>query len=157
MKNRWFLLFFIALPAIMFLSSCYYHGKTFSLGPVPKDYISIITNIKPFKYPWKGIPSNTTGLYIISIDGKKVPRYFQRGRILQEIEVYPGKHIVEVRLDCGVRPEICETPTESMVFEVNTKPGRTYLIDARIDTILKRWKPIVVDLKEVGLKERSFM
>ncbi len=142
---------------LLFLAGCYYHGKTFSIGPVPKEYISIITNIKPMDYPWYGAKSDTTGIYIISVDGKVVPQPLRHGRVLQEIEVYPGKHVVEVRLDCSVRGDKGIKPEKTMVFEIETKANRTYLLDAKIDPFLKVWTPVAIDLKEAGIDPRSFM
>lgn len=162
MRNKAFFLvtvtiMFCLVVSLLALNGCYYHGKTFSIGPVPKEYISIITNIKPFDYPWYGTPSDTTGVYIVSIDGKSVPQPLQHGRVLQEIEVYPGKHVVEARLDCSVRGEEGIKSNEILIFEIETKANKTYLLDAKIDPYLKVWTPKVVDLKEAGIQPRSFM
>lgn len=151
------LVFFMMILSSMCLTSCYFHGKTFYGGPYPKAYVSILTNIKPFDYPWNNPPSDTTGVHIISVDGKEVPAYARGGPILQEIEVMPGKHRIELSLfrTLGYRGDI--TSPDTAVIEIETKPNKTYLVDARIDPVFKRWYPVVVDMNEAALGIRSFI
>jgi hypothetical protein len=154
--KRWGLL--LTCVALFSLSSsCYFHGKTFYGGPYPKAYVSILTNIKPFDYPWHNPPSDTTGVHIIAVDGREVPSYAKGGPIMQEIEVMPGKHRVELSLwrSAGYKGDI--TSHDTATIEIETKPDRTYLVDARIDPVFNRWYPLVVDMKEAGLKARSFI
>ncbi|MCX7823039.1 MAG: hypothetical protein N2260_06325 [Syntrophobacterales bacterium] len=149
--------YLVLLIGVVCFSGCYFHGKTFHGGPYPKAYVSILTNIKPFDYPWQNPPSDTTGVYVISVDGREVPSYIRGASILQEIEVMPGKHRIELLFHrtLGYKGDI--TSPDTAVIEVETKPDRTYLIDARIDPIFQRWYPIVVDMKEAALTSRSFI
>lgn len=155
MKRR--CLIFMMSLCFMFLTSCYFHGKTFSGGPYPKAYVSILTNIKPFDYPWHNPPSDTTGVHIISVDGRDVPSYAKGGPIMQEIEVMPGKHRIELSFQRSLGHAGDIYSPDTAVIEIETKPNRTYLVDARIDPVFKRWYPVVVDMKEAALSSRSFI
>ncbi len=146
----------ILLSLALFVSSCYFHGKTFYGGPYPKAYVSILTNIKPFDYPWHNPPSDTTGVYIVSVDGREVPFYAKGGPVLQEIEVLPGKHKVELVFNRSMGQSDGFTSWDTSTIEIETKANRVYLFDARIDPVYNKWYPVVVDLKEVALKPRSF-
>lgn len=147
----------LGLASFLVLSSCYFHGKTFSEGPYPKAFVSIITNIKPFDYPWNNPTSDTTGVHIVAVDGREVPRYAKGGPILQEIELMPGKHRIELSLYRSLGHEGDITSPDTAVIEIETKPDRTYLLDARVDPVFKRWYPVVVDMKESALTARSFI
>lgn len=147
----------LVMVAVVMLSSCYFHGKTFSEGPYPRAFVSVLTNIKPFDYPWHNPPSDTTGVHIISVDGREVPQYAKGGPVLQEIEVMPGKHRIELSLYRTLGHEGDVMSPDTAVIEIETKPNRTYLVDARIDPIFKRWYPVVVDMKESALTVRSFI
>ncbi len=144
------------LVGVLVLTSCYFHGKTFSEGPYPKAYISILTNIKPFDYPWHSPPSDTTGVYILAVDGREVPFYARGGPVLQEIEVYPGKHRVDLVFKRTLGQEGEVLSPHKATIEIETKANRTYLMDARVDPAFNRWYPVVVDLKEVAITPRSF-
>lgn len=157
MVQRICLSLMLVISGIISLVGCYYHGKAFTEEHYPREYVSIFTNIKPHDYPWHHLPSITTGVYILSIDGKQVPKLFSQGMVMQEIEVLPGKHTVEIALDCDIHGMGERCSTRTMVIKVEVFPNRTYLVDARVYPIEDIWKPVLIDLKETGMEIRSLI
>ncbi|SFM50871.1 hypothetical protein [Thermodesulforhabdus norvegica] len=145
------------LITLFVLAGCYYHGKAYTGGPFPREYISIITNLVPDEYPLKKSACDTTGVYVLSVDGKKVPTYLQNGRVIQEIEMYPGKHTIEVSMDCAIHDVGDYCTRRKMTVQIEVLPGRTYLLDARADRYSNTWKPVLIDLKEAGIRARTFI